>query len=82
MSPCCGRPETAAGREEKRKKTSDAPFELHRLDVEAERGADGGDVLAVEPLDDRGLPRVVQAAVGRSEKKARAVVGRRRSSGG
>ena len=37
---------------------------LERLDVEAERGRDGVDVLPVELLQDRRLAGVVQASVG------------------
>ena len=37
---------------------------LECLDVEAERGRDSVDVLAVELLQDRRLPRVVQTSVG------------------
>ena len=37
---------------------------LERLDVESERGRDGVDVLAVELLQDRRLPRVVQTSGG------------------
>ena len=36
------------------------PFEFQRLDVEAEGGGDGADVLVVELLEDGRLPRVVQ----------------------
>ena len=36
---------------------------LERLDVEAERGRDGVDVLPVELLQDRRLAGVVQASV-------------------
>ena len=60
-----------------------APAELHRLDVEAERGADRRDVLAVEPLDDGRLARVVEAAVegrrARRERWERAQIGPKRA---
>jgi hypothetical protein len=36
-----------------------APFEAQRLDVETQRGADSGYVVAIEPLHQRGLPCIV-----------------------
>lgn len=40
-----------------------SPPILHRLDVEAEGGADGGDVLPIQALDNRGLARIVKPPV-------------------
>lgn len=41
--------------------TSYSPSILHSLDVEPQSGTNGGDVLSVQPLDNRGLACIVQA---------------------
>ena len=38
-----------------------APFVLQGLDAEAKGRADSGDVLALDALDDGGLPSIVEA---------------------
>jgi hypothetical protein len=43
-------------------KGTSLPFEIDRLDDKSKGWADGGDILAHDPLDDGRLARVVQAA--------------------
>ena len=38
-----------------------SPFELHRFDVEAQRGADCADILSIQALHNCSLPSIVQA---------------------